>query len=387
MMQKLDIMDSKMQNSTLYKNLLQSNLELDANDPISRKLVLLNILLYVSGTILAFFVFYNLQQGAYLIAFIDFIIASSILYAGIDIRKTASIKRASLISTASVFLLMLSLVYFVQGANFTLIWTVFLPIFAIFINGSKRGLIITAIFYMAIFTIAYQGLGVWLDGAWTSASFARLIMASLGLTFITYFFEQSLENAHKALMKSHKLEEQYIKTLEQCSITDPLTTLYNRRHLAAKFKEKFAQAKEKGSYFSLTILDIDKFKEYNDTYGHQAGDEALVALSAALKESLRRESDSIFRLGGEELCILLAADEKNKLIQSLKRVKEKIAELEIEHIKSEHKILSASFGVSIIHEYQNMNFDKMYQEADINLYKAKENGRNIIVGAEIISEV
>ena len=372
-----------MQTTTLYKNLLQSNLEIDANDPISRKLVLLNILLYVSGAILVFFVLYNLEQKAYLIAFIDFMIASAIIYSVLDVRKTANIKSASLISTASVFILMLSLVYFVKGEDFTLIWTVFLPIFAIFINGSRLGLLITAIFYTTIFTIAYQGLGVWLDGAWTSASFARLIMASLGLTLITYFFEQSLENAHTALMHSKKLEKQYVQTLEQCSITDPLTALYNRRHLSAKFDEKFAQAKEKGSYFSLTILDIDRFKEYNDTYGHQAGDEALIALATSLKESLRRESDSVFRLGGEEFCILLSADEHKKIAQSLTRVKEKIAELTIEHKKSEHKILTASFGVSIIHEYEDMNFEKMYKEADINLYKAKESGRNTIVGLEI----
>ena len=376
-----------MKHSALYKNLLLSNLELEVSDPTTRKIVLLNILLYVSVSLLGFFSVYNLfYSQAYYIGIIDVLAFSVAAYAIYDIRVNANIKRASLIATADVFIFMCALVYFVQGQDFTLIWTVFLPVFAIFINGSRLGIFITIFFYSIIFTMAYDGIGIWENGIWNNASYARLIAASLGLTLITYFFEQSLENAYASLQESQLQEKEYIKNLEVCSITDPLTGLFNRRHLEPQFKQKFKKAKENASYFVLFILDIDKFKEYNDTYGHSAGDDALQSVARVLQNSMKREADSTFRVGGEEFCTLFIANEHSKIIQSIQNVKESIFNLAIIHSKCEHKVITASIGVCIIDSYEEINLDKMYKVADDNLYIAKDQGRNCIVGDDKISE-
>jgi len=375
-----------MRYSSTYKNLLLSNLELEAYSPTARKVVLLNILLYVSSGILAFFSIYNIfYTYAYYIGMIDTLAILGAIYAIYDIRKYGDIKRASLIATADIFILMSVLVYLVEGKDFTLIWTIFLPIFAIFINGSKKGLLITIMFYIIVFSIAYSGLDIWQDGTWNNASFARLIMASLGLTLITYFFEHSLEHAYSTLQEKQDLEENYIKTLEKCSITDPLTGLYNRRHLAVQFKEKLIKAKQNGSYFALVLLDIDKFKEYNDSYGHMLGDEALVKVAKALQESMRREADSTFRVGGEEFCAIFMADEHSKIVTSIENIKSKIMNLDIKHLNSPFGMITASFGVCIVNEFDNVNLDKMYKIADDYLYEAKENGRNCVIGSEKIS--
>ena len=375
-----------MKYSSVYKNILQSNLDLEPYDPKSRKIVLLNILLYVSSSLLCFFTVYNfLYAHDYYIAIIDLFALTGALYALVDIRRRGNIKRASFIATGDVFLLMLALVFFAKGENFTLIWTVFLPIFAIFINGSRLGFFITVFFYSMVFSLAYNGIGVWQDGAWNSASFARLIAASIGLSFITYFFEQSLENAYTSLQESRKLEKGYVENLEMCSITDPLTKLYNRRHLDAQFKQKFEKAKTNSSYYALFILDLDKFKEYNDTYGHIAGDEALQAIAKVLKSSMKREADSTFRLGGEEFCILSMADEQEKIIKTGEYIRKNIEDLNIAHEKSEHKVITASFGLCIINSFEDKSLDKMYKIADDNLYLAKEQGRNCIVGTDKIS--
>ena len=375
-----------MKQSALYKNLLLSNLELEAYDPKTRKIVLLNILLYVSSSLLAFFTVYNFfYSQAYYIGIIDFVAFLGATYAIYDIRVNADIKRASLVATTDVFLLMCALVFFVQGKDFTLIWTVFLPLFAIFINGSRVGVLVTIFFYAIIFTMAYHGIGVWEDGVWNSASFARLIAASLGLTLITYFFEQSLENAYSTLQEKQELEKEYIKNLEVCSITDPLTGLYNRRYLDVQFKQKFKKAKENSSYFILFILDLDKFKEYNDTYGHLAGDDALQSVAKVLQSTMQREADSTFRVGGEEFCTLFIANEHEKVIKSIENVKESIFNLSITHSKSQYSVLTASIGVCIINTYENMDLDKMYKIADDNLYVAKKECRNCIIGADKIS--
>jgi len=376
-----------MKNSALYKNLLLSNLEFETYDPKTRKIVLLNILLYVSSSLLAFFIVYNFFYSlAYYIGVIDILAFGGAAYAIYDIRVNADIKRASLIATADIFLLMCALVFFVQGEDFTLIWTVFLPLFAIFINGSRLGVLITIFFYSIIFTMAYHGIGIWENGTWNSASFARLIAASLGLTLITYFFEQSLENAYATLLDKQLLEKKYVKNLEVCSITDHLTGLYNRRHLDVQFKQKLSKAKEYNSYFVLFILDLDKFKEYNDTYGHLAGDEALQYVAKVLQRTMQREADSTFRIGGEEFCTLFIANEHSKIIQSIQNVKESIAKLAITHSKCEHKVLTASIGVCIINSYEGIDLDKMYKVADDNLYIAKDQGRNCIIGDDKISE-
>ena len=377
---------STMQHSPLYKNILLSNLEIELYSPRSRKIVLLNILLYVSSAVLGFFTIYNFFfSSAYYIGLIDLLAFSGAIYSIIYIRMSGNIKRASYIATADIFLLMVALVYIVHGKDFTLIWTVFLPIFAIFINGSKKGLIITTVFYAIVFTLAYTGLGEWQNGTWNSASFSRLIAASVSLTLIAYFFEQSLEHAFLTLDEKRVSEENYIKTLEICSVTDPLTKLYNRRHLDSQFIQKFNKAKKNGSYFALFILDIDKFKDYNDTYGHKAGDDALVEVARVLQESMRREADSTFRLGGEEFCALFMADEHSKIIASVQNVRKNIRNLQIKHKKSEHEVLTASFGICTIHAFESEDLDKMYKIADDNLYLAKAKGRNTIVGEDIIS--
>ena len=375
-----------MKNSPIYKNILQSNLELEAYDPKSRKIVLLNILLYVSSILLGFFTIYNFfYSHAYYIGAIDFIAFLGAVYAIVDIRHRGNIGRASYIATLDIFLLMLALVYVVQGDDFTLIWTVFLPIFAIFINGSRIGFLITIFFYSIVFSMAYNGIDVWQDGGWSSASFARLVAASIGLSFITYFFEQSLENAYSSLQESRELEKSYVANLEVCSITDPLTKLYNRRHLDAQFIQKFEKAKKSGIYFALFILDLDRFKEYNDNYGHIAGDEALQGVAKVLQKSMKREADSTFRLGGEEFCVLSMADDHQKIINTVEHIRQKIESLSIEHKKSEHGVITASFGICVIHSFEDMNLDKMYKIADDNLYLAKEQGRNCLVGTDEIS--
>lgn len=375
-----------MKNSLLYRNLLLSNLELKDYDPLSRKVVLLNILLYISVVLLGFFVAYNFfLSHAHLLALIDGVALFGALFAIVDIRKTANITRASFIATLDVFALMLVLVDVMQGKDFTLIWTVFLPIFTIFINGSRVGLIISTIFYAIVFVLAYKGIDIWQDGAWNMASYVRFVAVSIGLTLITYLFEQSLERAYKSLQESRDLEEIYVESLKTYSITDPLTGLYNRRHLNEQFEQKVAKAKKNGSYFAFFILDIDKFKEYNDTYGHMMGDGALQKVADVLKQSMRRESDSTFRIGGEEFCALFMADEHEKIITSVKNVQQKINALAIEHEKSEFSILTASFGVCISNTYEAISLDKMYKIADENLYKAKKSGRNCIMGAESIS--
>jgi diguanylate cyclase (GGDEF)-like protein len=124
-------------------------------------------------------------------------------------------------------------------------------------------------------------------------------------------------------------------------------------------------------------MDIDHFKQYNDNYGHQAGDEVLIKFAKCLKENLHRSSDYVFRLGGEEFAIVYQPETKEKAIEFANTIKDNIEKLQIKHEFSSVRLyITASMG--LVCKNANDIDDKIYKQADALLYEAKENGRNQI---------
>ena len=157
---------------------------------------------------------------------------------------------------------------------------------------------------------------------------------------------------------------------------DGLTGLYNRRYYDEVVAKELSRAKRAKQDFNFVMMDIDYFKPYNDTYGHQEGDNTLKAVAKLLKEKFTRGSDYCFRLGGEEFGFFIIG---NTLEESLKYTQEICNDIEKLHIKhSKNKAsdyVTASFGLinidsSVVDEHA------MYVAADKALYRAKESGRN-----------
>jgi diguanylate cyclase (GGDEF)-like protein len=174
------------------------------------------------------------------------------------------------------------------------------------------------------------------------------------------------------------------KLIYELSITDSLTSLYNRRHFnditTSIIKDTFRTNK----VFAFVLLDIDHFKKYNDTYGHQEGDNALIAVSNSLKNTFKRKTDLIFRLGGEEFGILIKSKSKEDILLLVHEAIKNIETLNIEHKQNPPKnVLTASFGLSIMLGDHNIGLDTIYKKTDDALYKAKNTGRNKIVHFEI----
>ncbi|MEA3289138.1 MAG: sensor domain-containing diguanylate cyclase, partial [Campylobacterota bacterium] len=168
------------------------------------------------------------------------------------------------------------------------------------------------------------------------------------------------------------------KLIEQISITDSLTSLYNRRYFDKMFIKQMNLAKRFSKTLIFGILDIDHFKQYNDTYGHQAGDETLKKVAKCLHGTLKREDDLVFRLGGEEFGVLYFVEEEKDGIAIAREINSNVEQLKIEHTKN-----SASSYVTIscglyIYKGEDESTEQIYKKADDLLYKAKENGRNNI---------
>ncbi len=149
------------------------------------------------------------------------------------------------------------------------------------------------------------------------------------------------------------------------SFHDPLTGLANRRLLQIQFEKSFEGAKRYEKPLSIIMLDIDHFKEYNDTHGHVEGDKLLVSIANILLKDLR-SPDYIFRYGGEEFLIMLPdTDVKNAGI-----VAERVRNIVASQLK-----ITVSLGISFYHNSINTKED-LINNADTALYKAKQNGRN-----------
>lgn len=125
------------------------------------------------------------------------------------------------------------------------------------------------------------------------------------------------------------------------------------------------------------MLDVDKFKLYNDTYGHQKGDEILKKIGNVLKGFTNRGGDYAFRLGGEEFGIILSLEDKEKIKEHAQRLVEKIESLHLEHkTNTASQYITISVGVVFKKYDSDVSVKELYKRADSALYKAKANGRN-----------
>lgn len=167
------------------------------------------------------------------------------------------------------------------------------------------------------------------------------------------------------------------KEISELLITDVLTSLYNRRHFNTIFNSELTRSKRHSYNFVLMILDIDFFKQYNDTYGHHAGDLALESVACALKDSLKRAEDYVFRLGGEEFCIITTDITNDGVYKLAHELKNSVEDLKIEHKENiDFGNLTISLGVKIVDANSELIYEQIYKEADNALYKAKNDGRN-----------
>jgi diguanylate cyclase (GGDEF)-like protein len=171
------------------------------------------------------------------------------------------------------------------------------------------------------------------------------------------------------------------KKFEMLAVTDALTELYNRRFFNEVLTREIHRAQRDGSFLSFMMLDIDYFKKYNDSYGHDAGDKALVAVAQAIKKSVHRAGDYVFRLGGEEFGVLLSNTTKENSLYLAQNIRRNIEMLSIKHANSQvTDHITVSIGILVIDfEQEDVDENGFYTMSDDALYQAKEQGRNRVV--------
>lgn len=166
------------------------------------------------------------------------------------------------------------------------------------------------------------------------------------------------------------------KELHELSITDSLTGLYNRKHLMETLENEVARSKRHKHDFSVLVIDIDHFKEYNDTYGHLAGDEVLSRLATVFKESVR-SCDYVARYGGEEFILVLPEIGPEDGVKAAERIRKKVAK---ESFAGDGKPIQITVSVGVAsYPKDGDDSQSIIRHADTALYKSKESGRNRVV--------
>ncbi len=170
-------------------------------------------------------------------------------------------------------------------------------------------------------------------------------------------------------------EVYYRKELERLASTDPMTHLYNRRYFGELATTVVKLAKRSGLVYSVIMVDIDKFKRINDTYGHTIGDEVIIALAKVLKYD-KRESDIVSRWGGEEFVILLPQTEQDGAMVIAEKLRKRVENLRVVIADEKELCFTISLGVATADSNKFSDIEDVINNADKALYIAKESGRN-----------
>jgi diguanylate cyclase (GGDEF)-like protein len=192
------------------------------------------------------------------------------------------------------------------------------------------------------------------------------------------------ERLEVELLEAKGALEELNQTLERLAMQDGLTRLANRRHFEAALSDEFRRARRSGSSLALLMLDVDYFKQYNDVYGHPAGDECLRMISTALREGQHRAGDLTARYGGEEFAVLLPDVGLAGALRVAENLRLAVQDLNIPQAVNPAGVVTVSVGVEACTPGVGCLPLDLVKAADRSLYAAKSNGRNCVVASSEI---
>jgi two-component system cell cycle response regulator len=179
---------------------------------------------------------------------------------------------------------------------------------------------------------------------------------------------------HRQLRERHRQLEELNRELEHTARTDPLTGLGNRLRLGEDLRALEDRRRRYGRPFALAVLDLDRFKDYNDTWGHLAGDDALRALAGVVRDAMRA-ADLAYRYGGEEFLLVFPEQGAEEAAVAVERIRHDLEGLGLAHPRSDGGVMTVSAGVADVRDGGD-GVAEALRRADAALYRAKAEGRN-----------
>lgn len=210
---------------------------------------------------------------------------------------------------------------------------------------------------------------------WTSSDIRRLKLVGnmIANTIQNVNYRQSLQKVQLELMNANQ-------ELQVLAANDGLTGIANRRQFDTVLQQELHRCCRDNMPLCLMLIDIDYFKDFNDNYGHLAGDDTLKQVANTLQQQLKREGELVARYGGEEFAVILPRADFAEATLIAEHLKTTIAQLAIEHSHSSWQQLTISIGFSHLIPLKNTSTLSMIEKADTALYQAKAAGRNRVQG-------
>lgn len=293
---------------------------------------------------------YRLLEGNMLVGMVDAFMVGSTALAVLYAWKTGNTLRPGQF-LAVVYSIGAFLVASKLGVN-GLFWFYTLILFNFFVVPPLQSATATLCSLLAICTYGYLNPGEVFESHYQMTSFfVTCLIASFFASVFAY--------------RGRRQREQLV----ELATLDPLTRLGNRRAMDAELEIALAEHRRYGAGYGMLVLDLDLFKEVNDSHGHKAGDQVLVDFANILKQTCR-QSDRLFRMGGEEFVLLLPKLSQEGLEKTASHIRASVAA----QLKSPGGQVTVSIGGSVLD--QHVSVEAWMHEADLCLYQAKEEGRN-----------
>ncbi|WP_447749125.1 sensor domain-containing diguanylate cyclase [Pseudomonas nicosulfuronedens] len=223
--------------------------------------------------------------------------------------------------------------------------------------------------YPLVFSVALPSREIYQDWYWRAG-----LIGLLGLSLVGTVIGLALI----ALRQMRERDRQEAE-LRLAASTDPLTGLNNRRAFDLRASQEWSRYQRSGTALAVMLMDIDKFKAYNDHYGHPAGDAALKAVAQVIAGWTRRPADCAARFGGEEFVVLLGDSGEAEALALAEHIRASLQALAIPHEYGPLGVLTLSIGVASTSQFSPADWAELLQSADSALYQAKNGGRNRVV--------
>lgn len=280
---------------------------------------------------------------------------------------------ASAIITIATSIMIIIFIYNGGIDGFSVIWVCLLPSASMFFMGKKRAVRLCLIMQIVLILAFWTPLSAFLQYQYTLTFKTRFPI----VYFSAFMIALALENVRLATYNKMLAS---MDQLDRLSKIDKLTKIENRRYFDQKLGEMWEFIRRTNGQFSMLMIDVDCFKNYNDHYGHIAGDNVLIEIAGVIASSVNRKTDVAARWGGEEFAVLLPLTDLDGACRVAERI---LAAVRAKNIPHEYtlcseKYITVSIGIGNLYPSPYKKPDDLLRLSDDGLYRAKSGGRHRI---------
>ena len=349
----------------LLFNLPQDSLEEES----TRKTVMLYMIVLLGIFFLVLLGSIAARTGNVLLAALDYSVAGFMIGLYLYVRISGRVRAGALVGSGVILVFFLTL--FVTGAadGQAFLWYYTYPLVSLFLLGAGAGSLLSVLLIAVTMLLLLFGDPLSFYPSFSPGLLIRFFFSYITVLLFTLIFENTRLTTRRKL-------ERTMSELNELVIRDGLTGLYNRRYFDEVVSRIVRQFRRTGTTAAFLMADLDFFKNYNDAYGHRAGDAVLNTFASVLASCVRRSTDHAFRNGGEEFAVLLLPTNRETAENFAETVLRETRALQIPHAGSPLGILTVSIGIALMEINGELGFQEMIDTADAAMYRAKAAGRD-----------